>query len=102
LCSVFDVPAITGQNAPAIYDRLSETAMYLSNKRELLTGIQYLLIGLIALGAVIHWFDQKPAIYRMLIWLAIAAAMSIIRYIVLSLSEWTRKDDWQKVSRRNW
>lgn len=83
-------------------NRLSEPLMYLSNKQELLSGIQYLLIGLIAQGAVIRWFNQKPAINRMLIWLAIAVALAIIRFIVLSLSEWTRKNDWQKISRRDW
>ena len=76
--------------------------MYISNKRELLTGIQYLLIGVIAECIVIRWFGQRPPVQRVLLWLAIAAALSIVRFLILSLSEWTRKDDWQSVSRRNW
>jgi hypothetical protein len=76
--------------------------MYTSNKRELLTGIQYLMIGIIAEGVVIHWFSQRPPIQRILLWLAIATVLSIVRFLILSLSEWARKDDWQSVSRRNW
>lgn len=76
--------------------------MYTSNKRELLTGIQYLMIGIIAEGVVIRWFSQRPPIQRILLWLAIATILSIVRFLILSLSEWTRKDDWQSVSRRNW
>jgi hypothetical protein len=76
--------------------------MYISNKRELLTGIQYLMIGIIAEGSVIKWFGHRSPIQRILVWLAIATVLSILRFLVLSLSEWTRKDDWQSVSRRNW
>lgn len=76
--------------------------MYTSNKRELLTGIQYLMIGIIAEGSVIRWFGQRSPLQRMLLWLAIAGALSVLRFFILALSEWTRKDDWQSVSRRNW
>lgn len=76
--------------------------MYISNKRELLTGIQYLLIGVIAECIVIRWFGQRPPTQRILLWLAFAGVLSIVRFFILSLSEWTRKDDWQSVSRRNW
>ncbi|HMV46749.1 MAG TPA: hypothetical protein PLD20_01680 [Blastocatellia bacterium] len=76
--------------------------MYTSNKRELLTGIQYLLIGVIAECIVIRWFGQRPPVQRVLLWLSVAAALGIVRFLILSLSEWTRKDDWQSVSRRNW
>ena len=76
--------------------------MYTSNKRELLTGIQYLMIGIIAEGVVIRWFSQRPPIQRLLLWLSIATILSVGRFLILSLSEWTRKDDWQSVSRRNW
>ncbi len=76
--------------------------MYTSNKRELLTGIQYLLIGVIAECIVIRWFGWRSPVQRVLLWLTFAAALSIVRFLILSLSEWTRKDDWQSVSRRNW
>lgn len=76
--------------------------MYTSNKRELLTGIQYLMIGIVAEGSVLRWFNQRPPLQQMLAWLAIAGALGVIRFLVLALSEWTRKDDWQSVSRRNW
>lgn len=76
--------------------------MYTSNKRELLTGIQYLLIGVIAECIVIRWFGRRPPVQQVLLWLAVAAVLGIVRFLILSLSEWTRKDDWQSVSRRNW
>jgi hypothetical protein len=76
--------------------------MYTSNKRELFTGIQYMMIGIIAEGSVIRWFSQRSPLQRLLVWVLIAGVLSIARFLILSLSEWTRKDDWQSVSRRNW
>ena len=76
--------------------------MYTSNKRELFTAIHYLMIGIIAEGSVLRWFKERPPAQQMLAWFVIALVLSIIRFLVLSLSEWTRKDDWQSVSRRNW
>ncbi|MBL8167078.1 MAG: hypothetical protein JNJ50_02925 [Acidobacteria bacterium] len=76
--------------------------MHTSNKRELLSGIQYLLIGIIAEAVVLRWFGQRPSLQQLLAWTIIAGALSFVRFFILSLSEWTRKDDWQKVSRRNW
>jgi len=76
--------------------------MHTSNKRELLSGFQYLLIGIIAEGAVLRWFGHRPPMQQMLIWVAIAGGLSIARFLILALSEWTRRDDWQTVSRRNW
>ena len=77
-------------------------AMHTSNKRELLSGIQYLMIGIVAEGSVIRWFSQRPPTQRMLIWVAIAGVLGILRFLILALSEWTRRDDWQSVSRRHW
>ncbi|MEK7833947.1 MAG: hypothetical protein AAB401_22860 [Acidobacteriota bacterium] len=76
--------------------------MYQSNKREFLSGLQYLLIGIIAESSVILWFSQRPPAQRLGIWAIIAVALGILRLIVLSLSEWTRKKDWQNISRRDW
>jgi len=76
--------------------------MHTSNKRELLSGIQHLLIGFVAEGAVIRWFSQRAPLQRLLIWVAIAGVLSILRFLILALSEWTRRDDWQSVSRRHW
>ena len=73
-----------------------------SSKRELLTGLQYLLIGIIAESCVMLWFDQRPPAQRMGIWVVIVSALGIVRFIILAFSEWTRKNDWQNVSRRNW
>ncbi|MEO6725439.1 MAG: hypothetical protein ABIU20_09110 [Blastocatellia bacterium] len=77
-------------------------AMHTSNKSELLSGIQYLMIGIIAEGSVIRWFSQRPPMQRMLVWVMIAGVLSILRFVVLAMSEWTRRDDWQSVSRRHW
>lgn len=76
--------------------------MYQSNKREFLSGLQYLLIGVIAESAVILWFSHRSPVQRLGIWAIIAIALGIVRLIVLSLSEWTRKKDWQSISRRDW
>lgn len=76
--------------------------MHQSNKREFLSGLQYLLIGVIAESAVILWFSQRPPAQRLGIWAIIAIALGIIRQVILSLAEWTGKKDWQNISRRDW
>jgi hypothetical protein len=87
----------------AIYQSPQAKQLMHSNTiRELLTALQYLLIGIIAESCVILWFDQKSIGQRLAIWAAIAASLSAIRFVVLAFSEWTRKNDWQNVSRRNW
>jgi hypothetical protein len=73
-----------------------------NTRRELLTAFQYLLIGLIALGATQRWFGHRSGALQMLIWTGIAAVLSFARIVILSLSEWTRRNQWQSVSRRNW
>jgi hypothetical protein len=106
LTLIFDAQAFSGHNARS--DSLIAsvhwlfTTMHTSNKRELLSGIQYLLIGMIAEGAVLRWFDQRSPMQRMLTWVAIAAGLSLARFLILAMAGWTRKDDWQTVSRRNW
>jgi hypothetical protein len=76
--------------------------MYSSPKREMLTGLQYLLIGFIALCVVFRWFSGRPPIQQMLVWGLIAAAMSFVRFIIIFFSEWLLRDQWKTVSRRNW
>lgn len=68
----------------------------------MIAGLQYLLIGLIAECSVILWFGNRSLAQRLAIWTAIASALGIVRLIILAFSEWTRKNDWQNVSRRNW
>ncbi|MDX2043084.1 MAG: hypothetical protein SF097_17830 [Acidobacteriota bacterium] len=76
--------------------------MHSNTIRELLTAFQYLLIGLIAECSVILWFSNRSLAQRLAIWTVIAAVLSVVRFIVLAFSDWTRKNDWQNVSRRNW
>ena len=76
--------------------------MYQSNKHEFLSGLQYLMIGIIAESSVMMWFSHRSPAQRLGIWAIIAIALGIVRLIVLSLSEWTRKKDWQNISRRDW
>jgi hypothetical protein len=76
--------------------------MHSSPKRELITGLQYLLIGFIALCIVFRWFSGRPPIQQMLVWVVMAAAMSFVRFIIIFFSEWMRRDQWKTVSRRNW
>jgi hypothetical protein len=76
--------------------------MHSSPKREMLTGLQYLLIGFIALCAVFRWFSGRPPIQQLLVWAVITAVLSIARFIIIFFSEWMRRDQWKSVSRRNW
>ncbi|MFN0109804.1 MAG: hypothetical protein ACKVZH_13195 [Blastocatellia bacterium] len=76
--------------------------MHSNNIRELFTALQYLLIGVIAESCVILWFSQRPSGQQLAIWTGIAAALSVLRFVVLAFTDWTRKNDWQNVSRRNW
>ena len=88
---------------PAIYQSpQAKQLMHSYTKRELIVGLQYLLIGLIAECSVILWFSNRSLSQRLAIWTAIAAALGIARFVVLAFSDWTRKNDWQNVSRRNW
>lgn len=73
-----------------------------NTRRELLTGFQYLLIGIIAQGATLRWFGHRSSAQQMLAWTIIAVAVGLARFFVLSFSEWTRRNQWQSVSRRNW
>jgi len=71
-----------------------------SVKRELVTGITYLLIGLLALAAAFRWFGGEPPVIFLLAWIAVAVGLSLIRFLLLFASEWFRRDQWRSVSRR--
>ena len=71
-----------------------------SVKRELLTGLEYLLIGVIAIGAVLRWFSEHSPLVQMLSWTTIAIMLGLLRFIILYASEWFRRDQWRSVSRR--
>ena len=69
-------------------------------KREFFTAVGYLLIGLVSLGAVFHWFPGSGQTKMMGLWLLIATLLSIIRLVIIHTSNWFRRDQWQSVSRR--
>lgn len=72
-------------------------------KFELWTGLQYLVIGLVAEVAVIRWFRRDGDPFRQLAaWFVIASALSLIRFAILLLAGALRRDQWQTISRRNW
>ena len=78
--------------------------MHSGTKRELLTGAHYLFIGIIAEVAVINWADKwyTEGLMRLLFWGLIFAVLSVIRFIILFVAHWVRKDEWQTISRRFW
>jgi hypothetical protein len=73
-------------------------------KHEILTGIQYLLIGIIAEVAVTRWVgrDGGDAVKPVAAWFLIAATLTILRLAVIILVGALRRDQWQTISRRNW
>ena len=70
--------------------------------REILTALQYLLIGLIALGIVLRWYGHYAPYWQMLAWAIIAGGVGIVRLVLLFASEWFRDTRWQSIRRRNW
>jgi len=78
--------------------------MHSGTKRELLTGAHYLFIGIIAEVAVINWSDKihVEGVMRLLFWALIFAVLSILRFFILIIAHWARKDEWQTISRRFW
>ena len=77
-------------------------------RREILVGLQYLLIGIIAEiaaeTAVGKWFrGKKPDIIRQVVlWSLIAITLGLIRLAIIVLAGAFRRDQWQTISRRNW
>jgi hypothetical protein len=76
--------------------------MQTSSKRELMLGLQYLLIGFIAEGVVLTWFNGRPALQKMLIWLAAAVVLGVLRLVVLGLGGLYRRSHWGTISKRYW
>lgn len=76
--------------------------MQTSSKRELILGLQYLLIGFIAEGVVLNWFNSRPTLQRMLIWLGVAIALGLLRLLVLGLGGLYRRSHWGTISKRHW
>ncbi|HBK90309.1 MAG TPA: hypothetical protein DDZ68_01425 [Parvularcula sp.] len=73
-----------------------------STKRELTTGLQYLLMGIIAHGVVLTWFNDRPVRQKMLVWIAVALAVGVARFALLLLASSYKRSQWTSISRRNW
>ncbi len=76
--------------------------MYGTIKREVITWSQYLLMGIIAQCAVIRWFNSFSQPERLLAWIVIVTALGFVRIVILYLTDWLRRDQWQSISRRRW
>ncbi len=76
--------------------------MYNHTTREILTALQYLLIGFIALVILQHWFGQRPQIWQLGLWTILAGGLSLLRILILVFVEWVRGNRWQSIRRRNW
>lgn len=73
-------------------------------RREILVGLQYLLIGIVAELAVNRWFrrDGIDLIRQVVAWCSIAIALGVLRIAIIILANVLRRDQWQTISRRNW
>ncbi len=76
--------------------------MYNHTTKELLTALQYLLIGLLALAIMQYWFSEWPLVRQMLAWAICAGALSLLRIFLFALHDWIRGNRWQTIRRRNW
>ena len=70
--------------------------------QEILTAMQYLLIGLVALGVIQQWFGQRPQLWQLGLWAILAGGLSLLRIFILAFIEWVRGNRWQSIRRRNW
>lgn len=73
-------------------------------KHEILTGLQYLIIGMIAEIAVALWVRREGGdlLRQIIAWFLIALALGLLRLGVIVLIGALRRDQWQTISRRNW
>jgi len=76
--------------------------MYNGTKRDLLSGFQYLLIGIIAEGIVLTWYHDKPIQQQMLVWIVAAFAMSFARLAILGITGMLRRNNSTTISKRHW
>ncbi len=70
--------------------------------REIMTALQYLLIGFLALIILQQWFGQRPQLWQLAAWIILAGGLSLLRIFILVLIEWVRGNRWQSIRRRNW
>ena len=82
--------------------------MRIRARREILVGLQYLLIGIIAeIGAEVvinRWLtgSQGDLVRKVVAWCLIAIALGLLRLAIIVLASVLRRDQWQTISRRNW
>jgi hypothetical protein len=82
--------------------------MRIRARREILVGLQYLLIGIIAeIGAetaIARLFrGERPDLIRQVVaWTLVAITLGLLRLTVIVLANLLRRDQWQTISRRNW
>ncbi|MBK7599566.1 MAG: hypothetical protein IPL01_21050 [Acidobacteria bacterium] len=76
--------------------------MHSETKHELLGALQYFLIGIIAEGSVIRWFDKNTGGEQMMIWIVIAFTLTVLRIVILFYAAWFRGAEWRSISRRRW
>ena len=76
--------------------------MHSNTKRELTTGIQYLIIGLVAEAIVLYRFDMLPAMLKMALWGAAAFALGVLRFLLIFSIERFRRRQGMTITRRNW
>ena len=82
--------------------------MRIRARREILVGLQYLLIGIIAeiaaetaVGKLFR--GERPDLLRQVVsWSLIAVALGLVRLAIIVLATVLRRDQWQSISRRNW
>lgn len=82
--------------------------MRIKARQEILVGLQYLLIGIIAEVAaemtVGRWSrgGRPDLVKQVVVWSLIAIALGLFRLALLILASVLRRDQWQTISRRNW
>lgn len=67
-----------------------------------MTGLQYLMMGVIAECSVIKWFTHQTIPWRLLVWFGVFVTLSLLRFFVLFLTFWFQRDRWKRIHRRNW
>jgi hypothetical protein len=76
--------------------------LYQSTKQELVAGLSYLLIGLIALGIVLTYLPDGHPGQMIGLWLITAIALTIVRVVIIQGRQWLRRDQWRTVSKRRY
>ena len=77
-------------------------------RREILVGLQYLLIGvaaeILAEALFNRWLrrDGTALLKQVAVWSLIAIVLGLSRIAIIILTNVLRRDQWQSISRRNW